>query len=230
MEAFKAEALKIALFVLPGILSLRVKAALSISAPSHPLNAAIDALILTLVDHALFGVGRYILHSLRSFTPVDGLLHFARAINTSPSLPSELGRQFVDAGGFPIIIIALFVGFLWGAMRYHGWDFRLLRWLRVTNRTGENLVWAETLTKASKQSYAVVACKDSSRFMGVIDTFSEEAGNYEILLGNASQVQPDGTLLAVEGEGVLLTRENPIIRVELWNPRSDANVTQGEGG
>src|SRR6266404_7718890 len=54
---------------------------------------------------------------------------------------------------------------------------------------GENLVWAETLTKASKQSSAVVACKDGSRFIGEIDTFSEEAGNYEILLSNASQVQ-----------------------------------------
>lgn len=114
-------------------------------------------------------------------------------------------------------------------VRYHGWDFRLLRWLKVTNRTGENLAWAETLTKASKQSYAVVACKDGSRFIGVVDTFSEEAGNYEILLGNASQVEPDGSLLAVEGAGVLLTRENPITRVELWNPRRNANV-QGEGG
>lgn len=219
MEAFKIEALKIALFILPGILSLRVKAALSISAPSKPLNAAIDALILTLVDHALFGIGKWLVKSLAFVWGFPEILSFGKRITTSPSLPAELGRQFVDAGGFPIVIIALLVGFGWGAIRYHGWDFRLLRWLKVTNRTGENLVWAETLTKASKQAYAVVACKDGSRFMGIVDTFSEEAGNYEILLGNAAQVQPDGSLLPVEGEGVLLTRENPILRVELWNPR-----------
>jgi hypothetical protein len=31
-------------------------------------------------------------------------------------------------------------------------------------------------------------------------------------------VEPDGSLLPIEGEGVLLTRENPIVRVELWYP------------
>lgn len=54
--------------------------------------------------------------------------------------------------------------------------------------------------------------------MGEVLTFSEEAGNYEVYLGNAFQVQEDGTLLPIPGPGVLLTRENPIIRVELWNP------------
>ena len=77
--------------------------------------------------------------------------------------------------------------------------------------------WAEVLTKAP-QGYAVVACKDGSRFLGWVDTFSEEAGNYEIFLSRASQVQEDGSLLAIPGPGVLLTRENPIVRVELWNP------------
>ena len=89
------------------------------------------------------------------------------------------------------------------------------------NRTGENLVWAETMTKLPRAAYAVVACKDGSRFLGVVDTFSEEAGNYEILLGQAAQVQPDGSLLPINGEGVLLTRENPIVRVEFWYPKEE---------
>ena len=65
--------------------------------------------------------------------------------------------------------------------------------------------------------------------VGEIDTFSEEAGNYEILLSNASQVQLDGSLLPVVGEGVLLTKENPIIRVELWDPGVGVSVaSRGE--
>jgi hypothetical protein len=143
-------------------------------------------------------------------------------------IPGEFGRQFSDAGGFPIILIAGAVGFAAGMIRYHGWDFRILRWLKVTNRTGENLVWAETLTKAPP-AYAVVACKDGSRFLGWIDTFSEETGNYELFLSRAFQVQQDGSLLAIPGPGVLLTKENPIIRVELWNPGPDGNVA-AKGG
>jgi len=33
---------------------------------------------------------------------------------------------------------------------------------------------------------------------------SKEAGNFEILLSDASQVRPDGSLLPIHGEGVLL--------------------------
>ena len=127
----------------------------------------------------------------------------------------NLGRP--EAGGFSILFVAIVVGFMAGVVRYHGWDFYPLRRLKLTNRTGQNLVWAEVLTKAP-QGYAVVACKDGSRFLGWVDTFSEEAGNYEIFLSRASQVQEDGSLLAIPGPGVLLTRENPIVRVELWNP------------
>jgi hypothetical protein len=103
-----------------------------------------------------------VLHSLSSTTPC------------SPRLPGELGQAIKDVGGFPIIVIAVVVGLVIGMVRYHGWDVRLFRWMRITNRTGENLVWAETLTKASKPSCAVVACKDGSRFIGEIDTFSED--------------------------------------------------------
>jgi len=72
-----------------------------------------------------------------------------------------------------------------------------------------------------RRKLALVAGKDGSRFLGVVDTFSEEAGNYEILLSQAAQVQPDNSLLPIEGEGVLLTRENPIVRVEFWYPRGE---------
>jgi len=228
MEGLKLEALKAALFVLPGVISLRVKAALAISAPSKPLNAVIDALVLTLADHAVFASVRSALLSFNDCSTCVGLVQLGRDLSTSPSLPSDLGRAFVDAGGFPIIAIAVAVGLIWGAVRYHGWDFRVLRFLRLTNRTGENLVWAETLTKASP-GYAVVACKDGSRFLGVIDTFSETAGDYELLLGRAAQIQPDGSLLPIEGEGVLLTRENPVIRVELWRPAVTERMEHVEG-
>ena len=230
MDVFKIEVFKVALFILPGIITLRIKAALSISAPSKPLNTMIDGLAFTLIDHALFGISKATLNAFSHYPVVSGIKSLGAAIAASPSLPGELGQAFKDAGGFLIIFIAAVVGLVIGTIRYHGWDFRLFRRMRITHRTGENLVWAETLTKASKQSYAVVACSDGSRFMGEIDTFSEEAGSDEILLSDASQVQPDGSLLPIRGEGVLLTRENPIVRVELWNPAPDASVgPQGAG-
>jgi hypothetical protein len=158
---------------------------------------------------------------------VEPIRHFSRALIDSSGLPPEIAQQFAASGGFGIVIVAMVVGAGAGVVRFHGWDFRLLRRLRATNRTGENLVWAETLTKSARDTYALVACKDGSRFIGVVDTFSEEAGNYEILLSNASQVEPDGILLPINGEGVLLTRENPIVRVELWSPGARGTITTG---
>jgi hypothetical protein len=174
-------------------------------------------LILTLLDHASYGVLGWILAGLPSYWWVIGVSSLSQALEQSLGARGELGRQFTQAGGFPMLLVAAAVGFMAGVVRYHGWDFRPLRFFKLTNRTGNNLVWAEVLTKAPGV-YAVVACKDGSRFMGWIDTFSEEAENYEIYLSRASQLQVDGTSLPISGPGVLLTRENPIVRVELWNP------------
>lgn len=125
----------------------------------------------------MFGIAKIVIAGLSGYSSVGPIKTFAASVTASPSLPGELGRAFAEAGGFPIVLIAVISGVVLGAIRYHGWDFRLLRALRLTNRTGENLVWAETLTKTLTDSYALVACKDGSRFIGRVDTFSEEAGN-----------------------------------------------------
>ena len=218
MQGLTLEALRVVLFVLPGIVSLRIKSALSISSPSKPFNAAIDGLILTLIDHALYGVLRLASVYTPATPSLKRLVVAIQEISMSVQASGELGRYFVEAGGFPIFAIAALVGVAVGVIRYHGWEFLALRKLGMTNRTGENLVWAEVMTRTARSSYSLVACKDGSRFLGVVDTFSEEAGNYEVFLSRASQVQLDGTLLPINGEGVLLTRENPIYRVEWWNP------------
>src|SRR2546427_594651 len=126
MDAFKLEAFKVALFILPGIITLRIKAALSISAPSKPLNTVIDGLAFTLVDHALFGLVKAMLDALSRYPIFRGIKSAGAAVN-------------------------------------------------------------------------------------------------------ASQVQLDGSLLPIVGEGVLLTRENPIVRVELWNPRPSDSVASAGG-
>jgi len=227
VEVVTLQALKAILLILPGLISLRVKAALSISSPSKPLNAAIDGLVLTLVDHAALATIKIVAAAALPTRLLEAVRHLSRSLVESSGLPPEIGQQFAASGGFAIATIAVVVGAAAGVVRFRGWDFQLLRRLGATNRTGENLVWAETLTKSARDTYALVACRDGSRFIGVVDTFSEEAGNYEILLSNASQVEPDGTLLPIQGQGVLLTRENPIIRVELWAPGARDNMTSG---
>ena len=214
MEAVTLQALKAILLILPGLISLRVKAALSISSPSKPLNAAIDGLVLTLVDHATLATIKIVAAAILPTRLLETVRHLSRSLVESSGLPLEIGQQFTASGGFAIAVVAVVVGAAAGVVRFRGWDFQLLRRLGATNRTGENLVWAEALTKSARDTYALVACRD-------------EAGNYEILLSNASQVEPDGTLLPIQGQGVLLTRENPIIRVELWAPGARDNITPG---
>jgi len=227
VEAVTLQALKALLLILPGLISLRVKAALSISSPSKPLNAVIDGLVLTLVDHATLATIKIVAAAILPTRLRETVRHLSLSLVESSGLPLEIGQQFTASGGFAIAVVAVVVGAAAGVVRFRGWDFQLLRRLGATNRTGENLVWAEALTKSARDTYALVACRDGSRFIGVVDTFSEEAGNYEILLSSASQVEPDGTLLPIQGQGVLLTRENPIIRVELWAPGARDNMTPG---
>jgi hypothetical protein len=214
MEAFKVDAFRILLFVIPGIISLRLMTALAISRPRNPFNMTIDGVIFTVVDHFLYGMCRWFWARL---LPPEAK-SFLVGMFELGSLRGDFGRDFRDAGGYPLIFIALIVGVVSGVARYHGWIFTALRRLKMTNKTGENLIWADVLSTAPRRSYAVVACKDGSRFIGFVDTFSEDAGDYEVFLTDASQVETDGTLLPIHGNGVLLTKENPITRVEFWNP------------
>jgi len=57
VDVFKIEVFKIVLFIVAGLITLRIKAALS--APSRPLNTVIDGLAFTLVDHALNAFSHY---------------------------------------------------------------------------------------------------------------------------------------------------------------------------
>jgi hypothetical protein len=227
VEHLTRDAARLLLFILPGIISIRIKSAFAISAPSKPFNMTIDALILTLLNHALYGIVRWGVDLIAPLSVKDFFVAMGSVVDDSPSWPGDLGSQFNQAGGFSIIGIALVVGVVSGVVRYHGWEFSLFRRLKMTNRTGENLVWTEVLTKASRIEYALVTCKDGVRYIGIIDTFSEEAGNYELFLAKASQVQADGELLPISGQGVLLTRENPIVRVELWKSEETAKNTSG---
>lgn len=229
LEELTRDAFRLLLFILPGIISIRIKSALAISAPSKPFNMTIDALILTLVNHALYGIVRWGADRL-PYGAKSLFTSLGSVIDDSLTWPVEMGRQFNAAGGFGIVAIAFVVGVASGVVRYHGWEFSILRRLKMTNRTGENLVWVELFTKLSRNEYALVTCKDGSRFIGFIDTFSEEAGNYEVFLSRANQVQENGEHLPIEGQGVLLTRENPIIRVEWWKPAESANTRGGGAG
>lgn len=126
--------------------ALRVKAALSISSPSKPLNAAIDGLVLTLVDHAALATIKIVAAAALPTRLLEAVRHLSRSLVESSGLPPEIGQQFAASGGFAIATIAVVVGGAAGVVRFRGWDFQLLRRLGATNRTGENLVWAETLT------------------------------------------------------------------------------------
>ena len=90
MDVFKIEVLKVLLFIVAGLITLRIKAALSISAPSRPLNTVIDGLAFTLVDHALNAFSHY------------------------PAVKGAKSLGLMDVGGFPIIVIAMVVGLVIG--------------------------------------------------------------------------------------------------------------------
>lgn len=192
MEAVTLQALKAILLILPGLISLRVKAALSISSPSKPLNAAIDGLVLTLVDHATLATIKIVAAAILPTRLLEAVRHLSRSLVESSGLPPEIGQQFTASGGFAIATVAVVVGAAAGVVRFRGWDFQLLRRLGATNRTGENLVWAETLTKSARDTYALVACRDGSRFIGVVDTFSEEAATTRSFSATLRKSNPMG--------------------------------------
>jgi hypothetical protein len=94
VEVVTLQALKAILLILPGLISLRVKAALSISSPSKPLNAAIDGLVLTLVDHAALATIKIVAAAALPTRLLEAVRHLSRSLVESSGLPPEIGQQF----------------------------------------------------------------------------------------------------------------------------------------
>lgn len=185
------------LILLPGFVSARIARAMSAQAQQSELERVIEALIFSFFTYviyiALFGTS----------LPIEWLPYF------------QVHRWHVVF----IALIGCSLGVFWGIVRSKDLALRLLRRLKLTERTSRESVWNDVFS--SIEGSAQIGLHDGRNLVGWIGRYSDSGGERSLFVEKASWIQDDGSTVDVGGKGILLTDKAEIEYVMFLNEQSD---------
>jgi hypothetical protein len=193
-------ALQILLILLPGFAAAYFVQLIAIRAKQSDLDKVIEALLFSFLIY----VSDSLIH--RGQAPI-AISHNAQgdAIDFHP------GNLLWLAG------LALFFGL---AMTAYVW-----RRLKLTERTSRNSIWNDAFQDVrqtvdpSLGTFVQVELKDGRSIMGVVSFYSDIAMECSVFLQNARWINPeDGSIVKIDGPGILLTQNAEITSVSFLNP------------
>jgi hypothetical protein len=175
------QALIALLILLPGFVSARIARALSAQAAQSELERVIEALIFSFFTYVIY------IASFATSLPIEW----------QPSFQVHRWRVVSLAG------MACVLGVLWGVVRSKDLALGLLRRWGLTERTSRESVWNDVFSNLD--GAAQVGLHDGRNLIGWVGRYSDSGGERSLFLERAAWVQEDGSLVAVQGEGILLT-------------------------
>jgi len=185
------------LYLLPGFLGGVVYEAVAEARARTTFERLLIALVLTLlatlVSHAIFAA------------PLFPLIIITKDSSLDSVLAAFIGRNLAVASGVSIVI-ALAAAFT----HNKGWLYDLLRWLRITSRTGRIDVWHEVFTR-NRKIWIQVRFKDGRLLVGWPEHYSEDGDQKEIFVAEATWLVPQRNggphqRVDVAGPGVICRR------------------------
>jgi len=174
------------LILLPGFVSARIARSLSAQGQQSELERVIEALIFSFFTYviyvAIFGTS----------LPIEWL----------PAFAVHRWRVVFLAA------MACALGLLWGIVRSKDLLLGSLRKLRITERTSRESVWNDVFS--SLAGTAQVGLHDGRSLIGWVGRYSDSGGERSLFLERASWVSEDGSLIKIDGKGILLTEKAEI--------------------
>lgn len=195
------------LVLLPGFVSARISRAMSPQAPQSELERIIEALIFSFFTSVIY----------------IALFGTALPIEWQPAYKVYRGRVVCLA------VIACDLGLVWGFVRSKDLALGLLRRWNLTERTSRESVWNDVFS--SLTGTAQVGLHDGRNLIGWVGRYSDAGNERSLFLEQASWVKEDGSLVAIDGDGILLTDKAEIEYVmflDRENP-GDEGLTNGDG-
>ncbi len=198
------EALGVLLLLLPGFSCAYLVQRLAVRARQTELDKVIEALLfsffLYLVASPFFGYG----------LPLSWQKKTAEGI-----------EQYTFQLNWMYLVIlaasALATGILFSANLNHDWLLRLLRKLRITQRTARNSIWNDAFQDIPS-SFVLVQLSRDRAVIGYLRYYSDEPEDASLFLEDAAWIVDDnGTQSPIEGPGILLTRQAGIESVSFLN-------------
>jgi hypothetical protein len=169
------------LILLPGFVSARIARSLSTQGQQSEVERVIEALIFSFFNYVIY------IAAFGSQLPIEW----------APSFQVHRWRVVFLA------LMACALGLLWGVIRSKDWALRPLRAWHLTERTSREFIWNDVFS--SLEGTAQVGLKDGQNLIGWIGRYSDSGGERSLFLERASWVLDDGSLVEIDGKGILLT-------------------------
>jgi len=199
----KIEALGILLVLLPGFLCAYVVQSLAVRRKQTELDKVVEALLLSfllyLATLPFFGYSLPLSWSETATNVFQIVLHW---------------KQLAVLGTSSIIL-----GVLYAANINHDWLLSIFRWLHVTERTARSTIWNDVFQQIG--GWVQVGLAGDVIVSGWLGYYSDEAEDSSLFIEQAAWIDKDGTERAIDGPGILITKEVGIEYVVFLRSRTE---------
>lgn len=114
-----------------------------------------------------------------------------------------------------LLIASIVLGVLYAANINHDWLLTLFRWCNITERTARVSVWTDIFQTIG--GFVQIRLKDGRRLIGWVRDYSDDATDSSVFLEDAAWVLESEEQQAIDGPGILLTKESGIETVTFLN-------------
>ncbi len=188
----------VALFMLlPGFISARIVRLMTSRSQQTELERVIEALIFSFFTYVIY----FLCCGLKSpieWTPVNnsGIFNY---------WPTSIHRWKI----LLLVFIPMALGLCWGYVQGHDLLSRLLRRLKMTERTSRDSVWNDVFLSLS--GTVQIGLADGRSVIGWLGRYSDTDNERSLFLERAYWVGANGEdLIPIPGSGLLLTEKSEI--------------------
>lgn len=197
-------ALQILLILLPGFAASSILRSLTTRAKQTDFGQVIDACLFSLLIYATYV----------AVTAGEMPFTVQRISQSSTDFVIAWARWRLALLAVLTIVIALLA-----AVYINKDGNRMLRRVKVTERTTRHSIWNDVFESVASQRQIVqVELEGERSVLGVLSYYSDDAEDCSIYIRQASWVGKDGVPEPVHGDGVLLTKSAGIKSVSLLDP------------
>jgi hypothetical protein len=106
-----------------------------------------------------------------------------------------------------LAVLAFAIGILYSANLNHDWLLRLLRMLRITQRTARNSIWIDAFQDIPS-SFVLVQLSGDRAVIGYLRYYSDEQDDASLFLEDAAWIiDEEGRQSPIDGPGILITKQ-----------------------
>lgn len=207
------EALGVLLLLMPGFSCAFIVQRLSVRPKQTELDKVIEALLFSFVLYIIacpfFGYSLPLAWQERTGTGIE---------------------QYTFQLNWPYLVVlaalALATGVLYSANLNHDWLLRILRKVRITQRTARSSIWNDAFQDIPS-SFVLVQLSNDRSILGFLRYYSDEPDEASLFLEDAAWIVDEkGTQEPIDGPGILITKQAGIESVAFLNtPGNQTNLS-----